>query len=154
MSVATASRSGGRGFIRGNGMTALAWISFGFAVVGGAALMSCELGRMFAGMIGLLPDWVASLALLAGVITLLVDLGMDGTPNRAAVWCAILLPSTALAVHGRLGESVKEIAGNVSSAASATLGDWIGQSAAWVVAGASILAALLIAKRVIRKGGG
>lgn len=154
MSVAVASKgSGAKGFVRGKGVTGLAWVSFGFAVIGGAALMSSGPGRLFAGFVGLFPDWVASLALLAGVITLVIDLGMDGTPNRAAIWCAILMPSTALAVNGKLGANVRELADRITAVAVARLGEWIGQGSTWVVAAAGITAALLIARRVVRKGG-
>lgn len=140
--------------MRGNGVTVLAWISEAAALVGGAALMTTFAGGWIAALVGLFPGWVASAALGIGVLAGGLDMALDGIPNRLAIWMSILLPSMALAVGGKLGATVRDVAHSISAAANQEMGSWLGQKSTVAIAAFGITAALLMAKRVIRKGGG
>ncbi len=142
----------GAGVGTGKGTRALAWISYGLAVVGGSALMATDPGSWIAATIGVFPQWVAVFLFGAGLVGMCLDLFLDRIPNRLAVWMAILLPSSARAVHGQLGADVRDVATHISGAADARLSAWIGQSSLLAIAAFCVAVALLMARRVVRKG--
>lgn len=136
----------------GKGARPLAWVSFGAALVGGSALAATFVGSWISGIVGLFPDWIASALFGVGLIAMGIDLAIDRVPNRLAIWMAILLPSIARAVNGKLGAAVRDVAGQVSSSANAQIGAWLGNSSVVAIAAFGIAIALLVAKRVVRKG--
>lgn len=136
----------------GKGVKQLAWVSFGLAVIGGAALMVTFVGRLIAGVVGMFPAWVAGAALLIGAVVIVLDLWLDGTPNQAAILAAILLPSVSLAAGGSFGAAVRDGAGRVSGSVSGYAGALIGNGSPLVLAAVGVIGALLMAKRVIKKG--
>lgn len=141
------------GFGREKGIQALAWISYGLAVAGGAAIAGTFLGGWISGLIGFLPGWVATVAFVAGFIAMAVDLFVDGIPNRLAIWMGILLPSIARAVPGKLSDTVTHLSGALLSQINASLGVWLGVSSSLGMAAAAVVASLLVARRVVTKGG-
>lgn len=135
------------------GILALAWISFVLAVGGGAAAAATFIGGMVAGFIGFFPGWVASLVLFVGFVAMVIDLLIDGIPNKLAIGMAIALPSVARAVPGKLGQTVTGLSNQLLNAINQLLGEWLGTTSALAVAASAIIAALLVARRVIVKGG-
>lgn len=143
--------SGGGG-ASGKGRNVLSWISLGAGLIGGSALAATFVGALIAGFVGLFPAWIASGLFAVGLIALVLDCALDRTPNRLAIWMAILLPSIARAIDGKLGQAVRDLAGRVSDAANAQIGAWLGDSSVVAIAAFGVAVALLVAKRVVRKG--
>lgn len=135
------------------GVKVLAWISFGLAAIGGSSLMSTTPGSAVAGLYRLLPQWLQTLGFVIGLGGMILDCWVDRTPNMLAVAMAILLPSVAIDIHGQLGATVRNIAASIAVASSARMGAWIGSVSALALAACSIGLALLVARRVVRKGG-
>jgi hypothetical protein len=129
----------------------LAWASWALSHVGGWALVATFLGHWIAAIVGVLPDAVAPTVFLIGAFWMLLDVLLDGEPNRPAVWLAILLPSVAEAVHGRLGTAIHDWGSDLNRQASATLGDFIGAGSLTTVAIVAISLALILARRVVKK---
>jgi hypothetical protein len=142
-----------RGFGREKGIQALAWISYGLAVVGGAAISATFLGGWISGIIGIFPGWLAIVMFVGGFIAMAVDLFVDGTPNRLAIWTGILLPSVARAVPGKLSDTVTQVSGQALAQVNQSLGVWVGTSSSLGLAAAAVVASLLVARRVVAKGG-
>jgi hypothetical protein len=135
------------------GILALSWVSQLLAVAGGVGIASTFLGNWISATVGLFPDWLGPLLLFAAVIAWAIDLIVDGIPNRMAIWCALLVPSLARSVHGELGVKVTSIAGQLANAINSKLGSLLGTTSILSIALAAALAALLVARRVIAKGG-
>jgi hypothetical protein len=143
----------GGGSNKEKGIKVLAWISFGAAVVGGAAIASTFVGDLIVSVVGFFPGWVAIAALLAGAVAMAVDLFVDSEPNRVALYTAMALPSVARAVPGALSNTVTNLSNQALSHVNAALGVWLGTSSAIGVALACVVVSLLVARRVIAKGG-
>jgi hypothetical protein len=138
----------------GKGKKALAWISFGFAVVAGAAFAVVGLGGFFDGLLGMfgLP-WLPAL-LFAGVfIAMTVDLIVDAIPNQIAMWSAMLLPSLAQSVNGKLSQTVRDLCNQILSQVNAGLSSWFGVAGALGIGVVCAVAAYLMGRRVLAKGG-
>lgn len=133
------------------GRKALAWISYGLAVVGGAALAATFVGGLIAGFIGFFPGWVAIVVFTGGFVAMAIDLFIDGEPNQVALYTAMLLPSVARAVPGRLSATVTDLSHQALAQVNATLGAWLGTSSALGLAIACVVVALLMARRVVTK---
>lgn len=142
-----------RGMFREKGTRALAWISYGLAVIGGAALTATFVGDWISGLLGIFPGWVAIVGFTAGFVVMVVDLLVDGIPNRLALYTAITLPSLARAVPGRLSDSVTDLSTSALTQVNQALGVWLGTSSALGLAFATVVASLLVARRVVAKGG-
>lgn len=127
----------------------LAWTSFVLAVVGGAALSVTFVGSMITGVVRWLPPWMATVAFVVGVALVALDLAMDGVPNRPAVWLAILLPSVGLAIPGQLSSSVRDGSNTALQWFSGWAGSWLGTTSSYVLAGAGIAVALVLARRTV-----
>lgn len=146
-------RPGGGGFNKEKGVKALAWISFVLAAVGGAALASTFLGTWTAAFLNIFPAWVAVLVLAAGVVGMAIDLFVDGIPNQMALYTAIALPTLARSTPGRLGNTVTDLSSRLLDSLQGALGTWLGTSSAMGMACVSVAVSLLMARRVVRKGG-
>lgn len=144
---------GGFNFLRGRGTLVLAWISWGLALGGGSAIASTFIGRLIGGFVGIFPGWVAVLLFTLGAVGMFIDLLVDGVPNRLAIWMAIVLPSVARAVPGKLSATFTNLSSSLLSAINQWLGEWVGTTATLGVAVATVGVALLIARRVVAKGG-
>ena len=138
---------------KAKGIKALAWISYGLSVVAGAALASTFVGDMIAGAIGFFPPWLGSVLLAGGTVAMAIDLFVDGVPNLVALYTAMTLPSVARSVPGRLGDEVTRLTDNLRDQVNMGLSTWLGVSSAVGVALGCTVVALLIARRVIAKGG-
>lgn len=138
---------------KAQGIKALAWISFGLAVVGGAALASMFIGDMIAGLIGFFPPWLGSVMLAGGVVGMAIDLFVDGIPNRVALYTAMTIPSIARSVPGRLGDEVTRLSENLRAQVELPLGVWLGVASTTAVAIGCVVVSMLMARRVIAKGG-
>ncbi len=137
---------------RQKGTTALAWTSLGFAVVGGTLAAGTWLGRFIAAVLDVLPwGWLPPVLLAGGVIAVVIDLFLDGVPNSAAIWSALLIPSVASATPGKLGASIRDWTGQLLDAVNGALAEWLGTDSATGLAIGCIVAALVMARRVIRK---
>lgn len=146
-------RPGGGGFNKEKGRKALAWISFGFALVAGTAASATFVGSWIDSLFGFFPTWVSALALGAAVVALAIDLFVDGEPNKVAVYVAIALPSLARTSPGRLGGTVTDLAGQLLASVNGFLGVWLGVASALATAAICTAVALLMARRVVTKGG-
>jgi hypothetical protein len=135
------------------GIKILAWISYLLAVVGGAALANTVVGQLIGGIIGWFPPWVAQVGFAGGVTAMAVDLICDGIPNRLAVWMGILLPSLATSIEGKLGTTVTNISAQMLGQIDGGLRSWLGTSSALGIAACAVVISLLVARRVIHKGG-
>lgn len=142
-----------RGANREKGIRALAWISYVFAVVGGAAITDTGVGHTITAVVAWLPAWAATLACVGGAVAMAVDLLVDGIPNRLAVWLGILLPSVAAAVPGKLSTTVVDLSGKMLTAVSGGMRTWLGTSSALGLALGAVAISLLVARRVIVKTG-
>lgn len=135
------------------GLLTLAWISQILAVAGGVGLAATFVGDWLSAAIRFFPNWLGPLLLFVAVLTWVIDLVIDGIPNRAAIWCGLTVPTLARSVHGKLGVNVTQIAGQVAGAINSHLGSWLGSTSTLAVAFAAAAGALLVARRVISKGG-
>lgn len=146
-------RPGGGGFNKEKGIKALAWISFVLAAVGGAALAGTFLGGWVAGILGFFPDWVGILALTGAFVALAIDLFVDGIPNQVALYTAMTLPALGRSVPGRLGDTVTDMSQQLLASLNGALGEWLGTTSTVGLAVVSVAVSLLMARRVVRKGG-
>lgn len=140
-------------FVRERGTLILAWISWFMAAAGGSAIAATFIGGAISGTIGIFPAWIATVAFGVGVVAMALDMVLDGIPNRLAIWMAITLPSVARAVPGRLSAEVTHISQQILAAINQWLGVWVGTTSTIGVAAAAVGIALLMARRVIAKGG-
>ncbi len=133
------------------GRKILAWISYGFAVVAGAALVATGLIGFFT---GLAPGWVSAILFVGLFFAMAVDIIVDGEPNRLALISAMVLPSLATSVNGQLAAVVGEFARSILASVNSGLGSWLGVAGSgWAVALMCIAVSLIIARRVVAKGG-
>lgn len=144
---------GGSNNFKAKGVKALAWISFGFAIVGGAALASTVVGGFIRSALGIFPDWVAPLAAAGAAVAMGIDLFVDGEPNKIALYMAIALPSLAAAVPGKLGDTVSNLAGQALSSVNGGLTSWLGVTSSLAIAATCVVVSLLMARRVVTKTG-
>lgn len=150
MSVAVAARSSGASTKGKNG---LAWISYGSGAVGGSALASTFVGGWIGDLCALASKFTTVLVVLM-LVGMFVDLLIDRTPNRLAVWVSILLPSMAQGVDGQVGAGIRSVATGITQHAQALTTEWFGIASMLGLAALGISIALLVARRVVKKGGG
>lgn len=137
----------------GNARKALPWISFGAAVVGGSAMMLTVAGAGIGYLVGLIPA-LANILVVLGLVAAAIDIVIDQTPNKLAMWVGIFVPSVALGMGGRIGQGVRDFANSVAATVSAQTSEWFGVGAMWVLASLGIGIALLVQKRARGMGGG
>ena len=130
---------------------ALSWIAFGCAVIGGWAAIAIWIGDWVAGFVGLFPDAVAPVLFVVGVAVVAIDLFRDGTPNRPAIYFAILLPSVGLGVNGKLAAQLNTWGDQVNRATSEKVGEWLGQGGLNAIALVAIALAVIVAQKAIKK---
>jgi hypothetical protein len=137
--------------VQQKGIKALAWVSFVIAVAGGTLATETFLGKAVQGFLGLWPwKWIPPVLLAAGVVTLAVDIFIDLVPNQAAIWSALLLPSVAASVTGKLGTQVSHWCKALLDLIDGWLHAWITDSSTGLAV-ACIAASLIMARRVVRK---
>ncbi len=141
-----------RGGNKEKGIKALAWISYGLAVIGGAALAATFVGGMVANVVGFFPNWVAIVLFAGAFVAMAVDLFVDGIPNQVALYTAIVLPSLARSVPGKMSGTVTDMSRQALDQANAALGVWLGTSSALGLAAVAVVVSLLMARRVVAKG--
>jgi predicted MFS family arabinose efflux permease len=130
-----------------------AWISFGLAVIGGAAIVATFVGGAIAGLVGFFPSWVAIAAFVGALVAMTIDLIIDGEPNRIALCTAMVLPSLARAVPGKLSDTVTQASSSAHDQVNQSLGVWLGTSSAIGIAVACVIVSLLMGRRVLAKRG-
>jgi hypothetical protein len=147
--------------VQEKGTTVLAWLSFFFAVLGGTAGAGMFLGtavRFSLGLLGELPwAWTSAIpaVLLVGLaIAVFIDLLLDLEPNQTAVYSAIFIPSVASAAPGGFGDRITRWTNDLMGWAGGHLSAELGSGAPTVVAMGCIVAALVMARRVIKKSAG
>lgn len=141
--------------LKSKGTKGLAWLSFGFAVIGGAFAAETFIGDAIETVLQWLPwEWVAVLLLVVAILGTVIDAFIDGIPNYFAVTAAILAPSIATAVDGKLGESVSSWANSAQGWVNEALTEWTGTQSAIGLSLACIVASLLMARRVMEKSSG
>lgn len=137
--------------VQQKGLKALAWVSFGVAVAGGTLATETFIGKVVQFFLGLWPwKWIPPVLLAAGVVTLIVDIFIDLLPNQAAIWSALLLPSVAASVSGKLGDEVSHLCQLLLDQIDGWLHAWITDSSTGLAV-ACIAAALIMARRVVKK---
>lgn len=141
--------------IQQKGVKTLAWLSLGIAAVGGTAAAGTFVGDWIDNLFGLLPwHWVPVLVLLGLALTTAIDLLIDGTPNQAAIYSVIFLPSVAAAAPGELGNTIGGWFDALMGWVNDGLVQWLGTDSAVGLSIACIGGAVLMARRVIRKSAG
>jgi hypothetical protein len=143
----------GGGF-KEKGIKGLAWTSFVLAVVGGAALAVSFVGNWITAGLDMFPAWVRGIGLFAAVVAIAIDLFVDGIPNQVAVYSAIAIPVVAKSTSGALASNVTQLSNQLLTSANAQLGAVIGTTVPLAMGVAAVAASLLVARRVIAKGGG
>lgn len=137
--------------VKQKGVKVLAWVSFGVAVVGGTLATQTFLGRAVQTILGALPwNWMPPVLLAVAFVAAAIDIFIDGEPNQAAIWAALLLPTVAASVPGRLGSWVSTWCGRLLGAIDGWLHAWITDSSTGLAL-ACIGIALVMARRVVRK---
>ena len=139
------------GINKEKGIKALAWISYGLAAIAGAAVVTTFLGGWISGLVGLFPGWVAAVATAGLVVAMGIDLFIDGIPNQVALYSAMVIPSLARAVPGKLGDTVGALAQSLRDSVNSSLSTWLGVSSSISVAIGCAVVSLLMARRVIQK---
>lgn len=137
----------------GHARKALPWISYGAGMVGGSALMMTWAGGILGTLVGLVPA-LANILVILGLVAMGIDIAVDQTPNRLAMWVAILVPSLALGMGGKVGQHVNDFATSIANEMSQRTSDWFGTGAMWVLASLGISIALLVQRRAGGGGGG
>ncbi|MFE9955818.1 hypothetical protein [Micromonospora sp. NPDC005299] len=141
--------------IQQKGVKTLAWFSLGIAAVGGTAAAGTFLGDWIEKAADKLPwHWVPVLVLLILAVTTAIDLLVDMTPNNAAVYSVIAMPSVAGAAPGKLGDTIGGWFDGLMGWVNDGLVQWLGTDSAVGLAIACIVGALLMARRVIKKSAG
>lgn len=128
----------------------LAWFSFSLGVVGGAAIAITPIGAMLARVTGILPTWLLGIVFLVLVFLLVRDIGMDGEPNRTALWVVLLAPTLARSVSGNMADLVTEWSGQALAEVSGPLGAWLGLGAPLAFAVGCSAGALVLAQRALK----
>jgi hypothetical protein len=137
--------------VQQKGIKGLAWCSFVIAVVGGTLGAETFLGRIVQGFLQLWPwKWIPPVLLAGAIVALAVDIFIDLLPNSAAIWSALLLPSIAASVSGKLGDKVSEGCRWLLDQIDGWLQEWITDSSTGLAI-ACIAAALIMARRVMKK---
>ncbi len=142
--------------IRAKGTTGLAWANLVIAIVGGAIAVDTWMGQVVAWTLANLTPWawLAPVLLFAAVIGVGLDLFLDGVPNQVAIAGALLAPSLAGATPGKLGSTITEWSGALLAWMSGPLQQWVGTSSSTGLAVGCIVAAILMARRVVKKSKG
>lgn len=140
----------------------MAWVSFGFAIVGGAALLGTFIGSLFGWFgslsISIYDVPVITAALVIGIVVLglagLRDIVQDGVPNRTAVWAAILVPCLARGAGGSFATKTATASQQVVTEASVHTAGLFNGPPAYLLAIIGVLGALVLAKRSVKPGTG
>jgi hypothetical protein len=145
--------------VRQKGVTAMAWLSFLLAIVGGAALTATFVSSWAVAIVGWIPGHtythaIALIVLVVEVVLLIRDIWMDGEPNHVALWVAITAPTVARMVSGKLAAKVSHLSHQLLEQLNPTLTGWLGTTAALAIAGATIAAAMVLAQRAVSRGTG
>ena len=133
----------------------LAWVGYIFALAGAAALPATFLGSWIAWCVSHVWGWVGPALLLAGAVSITLDIALDLVPNRLAVWCTIAMPSIAAGIDGKDGEPGK-LATKVGDASdwilptvNDRLGSWLGTTSTIGICIGAIGAAWLVSRRTM-----
>lgn len=138
--------------IRQKGIRGLAWSSLIVALVGGTLAAAMEIGVAIRKILDAQPwAWLPAVLVLVGVITVGIDLLIDGIPNQAAIAGALLVPSIAAAAPGRLSRTVGEWSDGLVGWLHGGLVDWLGTNSATGLTVACVVGAVLMARRVVKK---
>ena len=136
--------------VYGPTITTLAWISFGFAISGGALIVDTWPGRRVAAIVELVPwGWTAAVLVFLAAVFIIRDLLLDWIPNRPAVVLVLLLPSVAAGAPGRAGDTVTALSNGLLRWVAAGLDDWVGTGADAGLAVTCVGIALLLAQRTV-----
>ena len=137
--------------VQQKGIKGLAWTSFALAVVGGTLAPQMFLGKLIQGFLGLWPwPWIPPVLLAATVVAVGIDIFIDLTPNQAAIWSALTMPTIAASVQGKLGDTVSGWCQSLLDAIDGWLHTWITDSSTGLAI-ACIAASLIMARRVVKK---
>ncbi|MEV2236719.1 hypothetical protein [Micromonospora sp. NPDC049891] len=137
---------------RAKGVTGLAWASAVVALVGGTLGAGIWFGDAIVAVLNWIPwGWLPEVLLFVGVVAIGLDMFLDGVPNQVAIAGAILVPSIARATSGKLGDTITDWTGDLVDWMGEWMTEWIGTDSATGLALASIVCAVLMARRVIKK---
>jgi hypothetical protein len=141
--------------VQKRGITGLAWASAVVALVGGTLAVGTWMGDVLRFFLGLPPwDWFPPVLLVAAVIGIGVDIFIDLEPNQVAIAGFLLGPTIASATPGKLGAKITEGMKALLDWIDQPLAEWVGTDSSTGLAIACIVAAILMAKRVVRKTAG
>lgn len=143
----------GGGNLKAKATKGLAWTSFGLAAFGGVMATLTIVGEWITDIIGFLPTGIAVITLVALVVMIGADLFADGEPNHMALYAVMAVPTVALSVDGKLADKVHAWGDQLTSHTEKSLTSWLGTSSPWVLAACAVAASLLMARRVVTRGG-
>lgn len=140
--------------VRAKGVTGLAWVSLVLAVAGGALAADMFIGDTLGWILDHQPiEYLPELLLVVGVVAIGLDLFMDGVPNQVAIYGALLVPSVATSTFGKLGQQVEAGSGWILDFVDENAAEWAGTNSSTGLALVFVISALLVARRVVKKGG-
>ncbi|WFE45287.1 hypothetical protein [Verrucosispora sp. WMMD1129] len=140
-----------RSAVQPKGVKALAWVSFGAAIIAGPLVAGMFVGDVIDTILEAIPgDWLPPVMLFLLAVLFIRDLVVDWEPNRLAIWSLLLAPSVARATNGDLGDWVEEATGTALNAVATPLQDALGTGAPIAMALAVGGAAILLAQRSIK----
>lgn len=126
-----------------------AWAAYVLGIVVSPLLAATFVGGIVDNLLGIFPAVVTLIAFVVMVVSTAIDLGVDGVPNRVALYCTMLACSVARSVQGRLGDSVERWANALLDQVRGPLGDLLGTGSALGLALSAAAAAWLVARRTM-----
>lgn len=134
-------------------VTILGWMSLLIAGTGGAFAAPTWIGATIRWIVGL-PPWpdTANVLLFIGLLAVVLDILVDGTPNHPAVIAFILAPSIGVAAaDGKLAAWVQARGDQLEGSVGGTIADWLGDVSTSALALVCIATALILARRTLSK---
>lgn len=129
----------------------MAWASMIFSLVGGALLPGTPVGKSLTSAIESFAwPWVPPVAFAGAIVGIILDTGRDLLPDRIAVYSAMIAPTAAGAVGGKLAEHVIALAQWLTDHTIGWLREWSNIPTDGGIAALCLVCAVVVAKRVVK----
>lgn len=129
----------------------LAWVSFLFALTGGALLPGTPVGEDIADFIQSVTwTWLPTAVFCVAIAGTVIDIGRDLIPDRIAVYSAALAPTFAGAIDGKLAGHVEALGRWAAGGIGDPLKEWTGLVEPAHVAIVALALAWAVARRVVK----
>jgi hypothetical protein len=128
-----------------------AWTAQVLAIAAGSALLGTFVGQWMASLFGMLPQSIKVPLLVGAFLWALGDWLKDGVPNKQALYIAVVMPSLAAGLNGRLAANVLTWSKLTLGKVDAMLGEWVGTSSVLTVAAVLAVASFVIARHTVQE---